>query len=838
VATLLLALLPTDGASAGPRSPVIDATNAAQGELAWDLSPLDAAPSPAAPRVPGYTLGAPLGAGGMGTVWRARDDATGLEVAIKVLSGAGRPLAAERFEREAQLLTRFRHPGFVAVHAWGRTPAGVAWLACELVEGQTLDQAGRALDLPGRLLLLEETARIVGAAHAAGVVHRDLKPQNILVDAHGRPKIIDFGVSVGEGLLPLSASGQFVGTPLYAAPERWSGGPDQDAPTGDVWALAAIGYELLVGQHPYPADSFMDLGKRDAPPPWPRRAEPRLSRAVARVLVRALSPRPADRPQDGRALADALAAARAGPPKVVLVLLTALALLTWGMALGVWMRGVARPRARRPAPSAAAPVGTGVAGPVATATVAAPVTAVAAVAAPAPDLEAAARALAARDPTSALTAAGEDASEAGVLLRAEALALLERWGEARALLSRPLPAGARRLRGVCALYGGGTPEEVEADLGAADPHRALALALRPLGALSERPGRGVLQLASLSAAVLDEAERLALDEPGGRAGRRRAQAALCETLAGVRIPTDDELAARQALTDRCLRLLDEPAGAGGLEALRWWHEWACAPRDAGREWLLAHPGLWPAAGAWREGQPDLVQAVVGVVDLTRLGLDRPAGPDDLRAALERARGVAERLVGRQRAGDRLARVARRILLVAEREEAVLLLRANQEGWREAVGRALAQSNLIDAERGRTPDDVALRAGLFILQGRFAGARQLLASVERTTPGRLLLAECALAEGALDEARRHLEALAAGHDEVSALELEGHVLRLELHRSVLAGERAPDAARALVVDDPPGLPLLDPLRLGWHSTEGLLDVLGGGAWPGRRGGRGK
>ncbi|MCW8140684.1 MAG: serine/threonine protein kinase, partial [Planctomycetota bacterium] len=203
----------------------------------------------APPSVPGYQVLGLLGQGGMGSVHRAVDGA-GRVVALKLLPrGEVTAASLARFAREGELLARCRHPGVVAVHAWGVTDQA-CYMACELVEGRHLDAAAAGLPLAQQLDLLEAAARAVAAAHALGVVHRDLKPANLLVDGAGQVKVIDFGVATAPGVERLTQTGQFVGTPRYAPPERWVGGEDLDAPTGDVWALAAIAYEVLAGAPP------------------------------------------------------------------------------------------------------------------------------------------------------------------------------------------------------------------------------------------------------------------------------------------------------------------------------------------------------------------------------------------------------------------------------------------------------------------------------------------------------------------------------------------------------------------------------------------------------------
>ena len=204
------------------------------------------------PNIPGFRLHDLLGSGGMGAVYRATEIATGRDVAIKVLHPLrASPTALARFDREAELLARFRHPNVVAVHAHGKTATGVPYLVCERVAGRHLDAhvAGRP---PEEIMpLLRQLFVAVAALHAEGIAHRDLKPSNVLVDEESRIKIIDLGVSWGPGVQSLTQTGQFLGTPLYASPERLTATGDHDARRGDVWSLGVMAHELLTGELPF-----------------------------------------------------------------------------------------------------------------------------------------------------------------------------------------------------------------------------------------------------------------------------------------------------------------------------------------------------------------------------------------------------------------------------------------------------------------------------------------------------------------------------------------------------------------------------------------------------------
>ncbi|MGE0713586.1 MAG: SUMF1/EgtB/PvdO family nonheme iron enzyme [Planctomycetota bacterium] len=328
------------------------------------VTPAPAAHAPSAPpsasgpvvprRLGGYQVEGELGRGAMGVVYRARDE-SGRLVALKVVQGALEPPQRERFQREGELTARLRHPQILTVHAAGEDQ-GRPWLAYELVEGaQTLDEAFAQRDLRERVALVRDLARALGVAHAQGVVHRDVKPDNVLVDAAGRLRVADFGLACAEDLDRMTRSGVAVGTPLYMAPERFRGEDERGSPRVDVWSVGVILYEALTGRLPFEAVDIVSLlAALKRPPAPPRRLDPAVPRGLEQVCLRALALDPARRHPDAAALADDLDAFLAGGGRaapqlapllagVILVSLLAVALL---VALG-------RPRA--PATEAAAP---------------------------------------------------------------------------------------------------------------------------------------------------------------------------------------------------------------------------------------------------------------------------------------------------------------------------------------------------------------------------------------------------------------------------------------------------------------------------------------------------
>jgi serine/threonine protein kinase/tetratricopeptide (TPR) repeat protein len=231
-----------------------------------------------------YEILAPLGAGGMGEVYRARDPRLGRDVALKILAG---DVAADhdrlaRFEREAKTVAALNHPHIVTIHSIEEA-GSVRFLTMELVEGQSLD---RLLDpggmpLPRALDLSIAIADALAAAHEKGIVHRDLKPSNVMVTREGRVKVLDFGLAklvpyeatTAETQAvtmesPISSAGQVVGTISYMAPEQVRG-ETVDA-RADLFSLGIIVYELVTGRRPFAGKSFADVSSsilRDAPTP-------------------------------------------------------------------------------------------------------------------------------------------------------------------------------------------------------------------------------------------------------------------------------------------------------------------------------------------------------------------------------------------------------------------------------------------------------------------------------------------------------------------------------------------------------------------------------------------
>ena len=256
-----------------------------------------------------YVLREVLGTGGMATVWRARDEVLGREVAVKVLSAqyAADPGFLARFDREARHAARLSHPRLVTVFDSG-VDGDMPFIVMELVAGPTLRQV---LDQAG-MLPAGEAVRIAAAvcealevAHAAGLVHRDITPANIVLAGGGEVKVLDFGIARADGGTGVTGTAVVLGTAAYLSPEQASGRPA--GPQADLYSLGCVLFEMLTGAPPFSADSAVGLAYRqvhdDPGPPSARR--PGLPERLDQITARLLAKDPAARPASA-------AAARAG----------------------------------------------------------------------------------------------------------------------------------------------------------------------------------------------------------------------------------------------------------------------------------------------------------------------------------------------------------------------------------------------------------------------------------------------------------------------------------------------------------------------------------------------
>ncbi len=271
-----------------------------------------------------YQLVAPLGEGGMAVVYKAYQPSMERYVALKILPRqyAADPTFLQRFQQEARIIASLEHPGILPVYDYGQAD-GYTYIVMRFVQGHTLADL-----LQGEPLPLDQIAEIIGRiaaaldyAHTRGVVHRDVKPSNVLMDQHGNLLLTDFGVA--KMLLAsarLTASGAFIGTPTYASPEQCLGIQDIDR-RSDVYSLGAILYEMATGRPPFHAETPMAIVIKHIhdPLPLPRSLNPALPESVERVILKALAKQPEARHQTAGEMAKALEAAISGEAETVAI---------------------------------------------------------------------------------------------------------------------------------------------------------------------------------------------------------------------------------------------------------------------------------------------------------------------------------------------------------------------------------------------------------------------------------------------------------------------------------------------------------------------------------------
>ncbi|MGV8858444.1 protein kinase domain-containing protein [Rhodoglobus sp.] len=260
-----------------------------------------------------YQLSSRVAIGGMGEVWQATDLVIGRTVAIKILKDEylGDPGFLERFRAEARHAALVNHEGIANVFDYGEEE-GSAYLVMELVPGEALSaiiERERVLD-PDRVLdMVAQTAAALQAAHAAGLVHRDIKPGNLLITPEGRVKITDFGIARIADQVPLTATGQVMGTVQYLSPEQASGHPA--SPTTDIYSLGIVAYEALAGRRPFTGESQVAIAMaqiNETPPELPMS----VSEPVRNLVYACLAKSPGDRPASASHLSRAAQSLRRG----------------------------------------------------------------------------------------------------------------------------------------------------------------------------------------------------------------------------------------------------------------------------------------------------------------------------------------------------------------------------------------------------------------------------------------------------------------------------------------------------------------------------------------------
>jgi hypothetical protein len=260
-----------------------------------------------------YQLSSRVAIGGMGEVWQATDLVIGRTVAIKILKDEylGDPGFLERFRAEARHAALVNHEGIANVFDYGEED-GSAYLVMELVPGEALStilERERVLPTDKVLDYVAQTASALQAAHQAGLVHRDIKPGNLLITPEGRVKITDFGIARIADQVPLTATGQVMGTVQYLSPEQASG--TAASPTTDVYSLGIVAYEALAGRRPFTGESQVAIAMaqiNEAPPDLPVT----ISEPVRNLVYACIAKKPADRPQTAAHLARAAQALRRG----------------------------------------------------------------------------------------------------------------------------------------------------------------------------------------------------------------------------------------------------------------------------------------------------------------------------------------------------------------------------------------------------------------------------------------------------------------------------------------------------------------------------------------------
>jgi serine/threonine protein kinase len=245
-----------------------------------------------------YKLVSRIAIGGMGEVWQAHDEVILRDVAIKILKPEylGDPGFIERFRTEARHAAMVTHDGIASVYDYGED-AGSAYLVMELVPGESLAkllERDKTLTSDKVLDIISQTARALHEAHLEGLVHRDVKPGNLLITPNGEVKITDFGIARVADQAHLTATGQVMGTVQYLAPEQATGKPASAAT--DIYSLGIVAYEALAGRRPFSGENQMAIAMaqiNDAPPALPSNIDQRVRNLVMQCLAKKANQRPA-----------------------------------------------------------------------------------------------------------------------------------------------------------------------------------------------------------------------------------------------------------------------------------------------------------------------------------------------------------------------------------------------------------------------------------------------------------------------------------------------------------------------------------------------------------------
>ena len=269
-----------------------------------------------------YTLVEPLGDGGMAKVFLASDNSLGREVALKVLREqyADDEEFVERFRREAISAATLNHPGIVQVYDRGRAADGSFYIAMEYVPGGTLKEHIRAKGALAPREAAEIASRVADAlalAHEHGIVHRDIKPQNVLLTASGEAKVSDFGIARAASTKTMTQTNSVLGTLAYMSPEQVRG--ERVGPASDLYSLGVVLYEMLTGELPYRGEDPIATAMKhlEEPPRNPREVNPAVSQELGALVVKLLAKDPQDRYASAASLSEDLRRVRDGSQPVV-----------------------------------------------------------------------------------------------------------------------------------------------------------------------------------------------------------------------------------------------------------------------------------------------------------------------------------------------------------------------------------------------------------------------------------------------------------------------------------------------------------------------------------------
>jgi eukaryotic-like serine/threonine-protein kinase len=266
-----------------------------------------------------YTLLEVLGGGGMARVHLAHDNVLDRDVALKVLRQqyTDDEEFVERFRREAKNAASLNHPGIVQVYDQGRSEDGTYYLAMEYVPGGTLKERIAKevpMDSGEAAGLASQVAEALSVAHGHGIVHRDIKPQNVLLTTSGEAKVADFGIARAASSKTMTDTNLVLGTAAYMSPEQVRG--DRVSPASDLYSLGVVLYEMLTGELPYQADDPIATAMKhiNEPEPHPRKANPAVPEALDALVVKLLAKEPEDRYASAAELAEDLRRVRDGLP--------------------------------------------------------------------------------------------------------------------------------------------------------------------------------------------------------------------------------------------------------------------------------------------------------------------------------------------------------------------------------------------------------------------------------------------------------------------------------------------------------------------------------------------